>query len=127
MSQVNAWKLLSGWFGSKARAEEEETTSPSLPKVFSLSQNYPNPFNPMTTIQYSIPEGISNREMKLAIFNVRGQVVRSIDLGNKMEPGVYMYTWEGRDDRGGLVPSGIYFYMLTSEEKSLTRRMLLLR
>jgi hypothetical protein len=127
MSQAGDWQLLSGWFGTKTREEEAETVSPSLPKTFSLSQNYPNPFNPTTTIQYSLPEGNLGEDIRLVIFNVRGQVVRDIGLGSKEEPGVYSYTWDGRDDRGGIAPSGIYFYRLTSEDKSLTRRMLLLR
>lgn len=127
MSQVTDWRLLSGWFGTKTGEEEVEIASPSIPKAFSLSQNYPNPFNPTTTIQYSIPEGFSNREIRLVIFNVRGQVVRNIDLGINKVPGVYSYTWDGHDDRGVEVSSGIYLYRLMNGSKSITKRMLLLR
>jgi len=128
-SEMGSWELLSGWFGS-SKNQEETVQSPEssiLPKVFSLSQNYPNPFNPMTTINYSIPEGTLSNEINLVIFNLRGQIIKRENLLNNNGPGTYNYTWDGRNDSGARVPSGVYFYQLTHSGKSHTKKMILLK
>jgi hypothetical protein len=127
MSNTGGWKLLSGWFGSGDKEEGQQVSSPSIPRVFSISQNYPNPFNPMTTIKYTIPEEMVSNEIELMIFNVRGRIVRRESLKNNNQPGVYTYTWDGLDDYKNKAPSGIYFYRLSIGDKSLTRKMLLLK
>lgn len=96
-----------------------------LPKVFSLSQNYPNPFNPSTAINYSIPEGEKVR-VRLEIYNLRGQLVKVI-VGEDREAGEYRVHWDGRDERGGQVPSGVYFYRIRAGKYSNVRKMILLR
>ncbi len=98
--------------------------SSEAPQGFDLLQNVPNPFNPVTTIQYSIPGG--GGHVRLQIFDVRGRLVRRLVDG--WQPGGrHLATWQGRDDRGREVPTGIYFYRLTLEDKSASRKMLLLK
>jgi len=98
---------------------------PLLPKAFSLAQNYPNPFNPSTTIAYSIPAGEAVH-VDLKIYDLRGQLVRSLIAGEK-EPGQYSAHWDGRDNKGREVGSGVYLYRIESESFTSTRKMTVLR
>jgi hypothetical protein len=77
-----------------------------VPEKYTLHQNYPNPFNPSTTIQYDIPQ---TGHLHLAIYNINGQLVRSL-VQEKKEAGSHTVTWKGDDDQGQLVSSGVYFY-----------------
>ncbi len=104
---------------------EEEMTEGELPAQFSLSANYPNPFNPITRIQYTV----GNKKAKfvaLRIYNVLGQLVRSL-VNEPQEAGTYEVIWDGRDDIGNEVASGIYFYRLKAGDFAETRKMLLLK
>jgi len=95
--------------------------SPSVPLAFSLSQNYPNPFNPRTTIKFTVGE---DTEAKLEIFSVRGKVVKTFpDFGS----GPHSVVWDGRDDRGVRVSSGVYFFRLSTDTISKFHKMLLLK
>lgn len=127
LSREGEWKLLSGWFGSAKKSEEDVKSEHSIPRVFSLSQNYPNPFNPSTTITYTIPEGGYGREIELTIFNLRGQIVKREKIVSEGESILGSYTWDGKDGNGNSLSSGIYFYRLTMGEKSFTRKMILLK
>jgi hypothetical protein len=101
----------------------------SVPKAFELSQNYPNPFNPTTTIKYSLPsagEGTEAFPTTLKIYNVLGEVVRTL-VDEPKSPGVYYEVWDGRDDRGNQVASGIYFYRLRAGEFNETKKMVMLK
>jgi hypothetical protein len=85
----------------------------NLPKAFALLQNYPNPFNPETWIPYQLSEPAY---VTITIYNVNGQIVRQLDLGNRM-PGRYIGRsraayWDGRNESGERVSSGVYFYQL---------------
>ena len=86
------------------------------PTAFELSQNYPNPFNSATRIQYALPgiqKGDSDNayQTSLKIFNLLGHEVRTL-VDEKCEPGFYEVTWDGNDNKGLRVASGIYFYQL---------------
>ncbi len=94
-----------------------------LPQEFRLAQNYPNPFNPTTEIEYSIP---SASRVELAVFNVLGQQTRLL-LNREEAAGTYRIVWDGRDDHGAMVASGVYFYRLTAGSFSETRKMMLLK
>ncbi|MBF8248542.1 MAG: hypothetical protein HW374_1342, partial [Bacteroidetes bacterium] len=98
-----------------------------LPTSFTLYQNYPNPFNPSTTIEYEVPE-ISGKVPRVAIqiFNMLGQKVLTIDRGEK-DAGRFRVVWDGRDQTGARVPSGIYFYRLLSPEFATSKKMVLVK
>ncbi len=91
-----------------------KNSATNLPQKFQLMQNYPNPFgggvsseSPNTTIQFSIPE---NSRIKLEIFNILGQRVRTLISGKNFNKGIYSVIWDGRNGNGLYCPSGIYFY-----------------
>tara|TARA_B100000686_G_C16647969_1_gene893903 strand:- start:284 stop:1267 length:984 start_codon:yes stop_codon:yes gene_type:complete len=103
-------------------AKTEEILS-LLPDNFALHQNYPNPFNPTTTIQFDVPEPTY---ISLKVYNLMGQEVRS--LNNKWLPtGRHRLIWNGKDQRGISVSSGVYIYRLQSRTFQQTRKMLLLK
>ena len=89
----------------------------------SLSQNYPNPFNPTTTIAYSIAEA---GPVELAIFNVRGQLVKTL-VREEQVANIYRVTWDGRNNRGNTIASGVYFYRLRAANFMQTKKMVLIR
>ncbi len=101
-----------------------ETDDIILPKITKLEQNFPNPFNPETKVRFQLAENSQNIE--LAVFNIRGQKVKTLKKG-KMAAGNYEVTWQGKDQFGKKVASGIYFYRLQSEEVTKIRKMLLLK
>jgi len=80
-------------------------TSPSLPGNFRLHQNYPNPFNPDTIIRYDIPE---QSEVAIRIINTSGRSIRTLVEGIRA-PGGHSVFWDGKDDSGQSLPSGLYF------------------
>lgn len=100
-----------------------ENSKPGLPQDYSLGQNYPNPFNPTTQIQFQVAQ---QTDVKLAIFNLLGQKVRTLVASN-YQPGFYNVTWDGRDNQGNLRSSGVYIYQLRAGNFLETRRMVLLK
>jgi len=96
----------------------------ALPTAFELNQNYPNPFNPTTTIGYSVPEA---SEVQIGIFNLLGQEVRSLSYGEH-QPGVYSTVWDGLNQNGVRVESGIYIYRMSSSAGfSATKKLVMLK
>lgn len=97
---------------------------------FSLGLNYPNPFNPSTTIPFkvgSLKFGVgSPLPTSLKIYNILGQLVRTLVNDEKL-PGNYQVIWDGKDQRGNLVSSGIYFYQLRVGDYQETKKMSLVR
>jgi len=93
------------------------------PRVFELYQNYPNPFNSSTIISYRIPE---RTNVELKIFNLLGQEIHTL-LREKQDGGDKSIIWEGKDNNGLPVSSGIYIYMLSTENSNLSRKMLYIR
>lgn len=91
--------------------------------AYRLEGNYPNPFNPSTTIRYVLPE---MAQLRLEIHDNNGRRVRLLSE-RTMPAGFHATIWDGRDDNGVLVPSGTYFYRLTSDRFTATRRMLLMK
>ena len=94
-----------------------------IPKKFSLSQNYPNPFNPITNIRYDIPVQI---EVELIIYDILGKKVKTL-IHQTLQPGFYEAIWDGTNERGLNVPSGMYFYRLNTPIYSKTYKMIFLR
>ena len=97
-----------------------------LPRAYALMQNYPNPFNPSTDIRYQIPDVRSHNHTTLKIYNVLGQEMRTL-VNEPKEPGYYTVTWDGKDESGDEVSSGIYFYRLFTGQFQQTKRMVLLK
>ena len=95
----------------------------ALPTTYEVSQNYPNPFNPSTTIKYQLPE-ISN--VKLVIYNVLGQKVRTL-LSDRIEAGYHSVVWDGRNDEGRAVASGIYIYKFEAGNFNRTMKLMMLK
>jgi hypothetical protein len=95
-----------------------------IPERSVLLQNYPNPFNPETWIPYHLRDAAP---VTIKIYNAAGQMIRALDLGYK-DAGVYMSRsqaayWDGRNDAGEQVASGIYFYSITAGDFTATRKM----
>ncbi len=93
---------------------------------FKLYKNYPNPFNPQTNIAFTIPESAANSNVKLEVFNVLGQKVATL-INGAMEAGLHRVQWNGVNDLGEPVNSGVYIYRLHSDRITLTEKMLLIK
>jgi len=107
--------------GSELRSFEAEVRT--VAAKLALYQNKPNPFNPSTVISFTLPgEG----RVRLEIYDIRGRLVRRLFDG-VMQAGFKELIWDGRDDSGREVSSGIYFYCLKTEKGVLSRKMVLLR
>ena len=91
-----------------------------------LLQNAPNPFNASTTISFLIPFRLAHEPTRLSIYNLTGQLVRVLQL-ETLQAGEHTLSWDGRDDYGREVASGVYIYRLDVGEWAVHRRMLLLR
>ena len=102
--------------------KDEPGGSPTPAKL--EASNCPNPFNPETTIQFSTTEHTENTE--LIIYNIKGQKVKTLYSGIA-EEGKHTVTWNGKDEIGKDVTSGIYFYKLNSSGKTAVKKMLLLK
>lgn len=107
-------------FVLEKRSGEEAT---SIPKEFRLHQNYPNPFNPETTITYDLPEAAL---VVLEIYNLHGQRVRTL-LREHRKAGSHRALWDGRDDSGQGVASGIYAYKLKAGDFAAVKKMVFLK
>jgi hypothetical protein len=97
---------------------------PGLPTALALHPCAPNPFNPVTTIRYDVPA--SGARVAIVVFDVTGRRVRTLVDGQK-PAGSQSVVWDGRDDRGRGVASGIYFYRMTAGSFVQTRKMVLLK
>ena len=97
----------------------------AIPRAFGMSQNYPNPFNPSTTIDYAVAEGDAVPVL-LEIYDVRGRLTRTL-IDKLQGPGNYSVHWNGRDNRGSPVGSGLYIYRLEAGGFTSVRKMTILR
>ena len=99
-----------------------------IPSTFALLQNFPNPFNPDTWLPYKLA---SASPVSISIYNAKGQLIRTLHFSNK-NAGVYVTKgkaayWDGKDNVGEKVASGVYFYTLLSEEFTATRKMIIVK
>lgn len=95
----------------------------SLPSSLKLYSNYPNPFNPSTTIRFDLDRA---GFISLKIYNILGQEVRLLHRGH-MPAGSYHVDWDGKNDHGLSVSSGVYIYNLQTMGKTLSRKMILMK
>jgi len=95
----------------------------NLPTEFILNQNYPNPFNPSTTISFQLDKKM---HVSLEVFNINGQVVKTV-VDKIMSAGTHQYEWDATSSSGEKVATGLYYYKLTTDNSSHTKKMLLLK
>ncbi len=112
--------IYTGWDAATDVPYEYES---NLPGNFTLSQNYPNPFNMSTTIEFSLPR---RSHTTLIIYNILGERLRTL-ISDKLPAGSYRLSWDGLNDSGGAAASGVYLYELETEQRSQTRKLLLLK
>lgn len=101
----------------------EEHKLALLPSEFALGQNYPNPFNHNTIIKYSVPVP---SQVKIRIYNVLGQKVRNL-VNEPQQAGYKTIHWDGKNDRGVEVSSGVYFYQMQAGDFVKNMKMILLK
>jgi len=94
----------------------------NLPTGFELGQNYPNPFNPTTTIEMSLPVAA---DWSLSIYNINGSLVKHFSGAN--DAGVVKIEWDGTNNSGSQVASGVYMYRFEASGFSDTKKMILLK
>ncbi|MBN2010939.1 T9SS type A sorting domain-containing protein [candidate division KSB1 bacterium] len=122
---LNLWPAyvrqhLLDYFGGDIAVDSDVTTSPV---AFQLLQNYPNPFNPTTAISYRLA---AFSDVKLTIFNLQGQAVQ-VPVQRRQPAGNYSVTWDGRDQKGYAVTSGMYFTVLETPGFREIRKMMRVR
>ncbi len=117
-------KTLTVVVGSKQYVQENNQGVPLHPTKYQLYANYPNPFNPETTIRYSLPE---RTVVRLEIYNLLGQRVRTLVDGQGQEADFYVVHWDGRNDGGVPVASGVYITYLRAGKFVATRKMVLMK
>ena len=100
-----------------------KTPSAVQPTSYSLEQNYPNPFNPTTQIAFNIAQ---TERVDISIFNILGQKVATV-VDGEMGSGAHIVMWNGRNQNGELLPSGVYFYRLSTPNFTAVKKMLLLK
>ncbi len=123
-------KLSIGNLSYAASVDVKGVNYTEIPKSYMLYQNYPNPFNPGTKIEFDVPE-FSN--VKLIVWNSLGQMVREL-VNGRVDPARHVVYWDGRDENGAMVSSGVYFvtiYASSLEEHgrefTMTRKMILVK
>jgi hypothetical protein len=95
-----------------------------IPETFSLHQNYPNPFNPVTTISYALPKA---SDITIEVFNLLGQKVKTLINAANQKAGAYNVVWNGKDQFGNQVSSGIYFYRIQAGDFIQAKKMVLMK
>jgi hypothetical protein len=112
--------------GFKIAPPAEDPEYPEVaaaPASFSLGQNYPNPFNAGTVIEFSVP---SAQKVEIKIYNILGQTVRTL-ANREYTAGTHRVAWNGRNDEGDPLASGVYLYRVVAETLAQTKKMLLLK
>lgn len=109
--------------GQHVRLPAHENEGPVLPTVFELSQNNPNPFNPSTTINFALPKSAN---VKIEVFNILGQKVNTL-VDEFLSAGRKRVEWNGTDNAGRAVASGVYLYKMTAGDFTATKKMMLMK
>ena len=120
VGDLNHWPdALAQW--ETLSADEDDATY--TPKTFALSQNYPNPFNPTTEISFTMDKA---SDISLTIYNMLGQKVRVLENA-LLNAGTHSYTWDGQDELGQSVSTGVYLYTLTNGSQTISKKMALMK
>ncbi len=106
-------------------AENGDQNQPAqIPQTYVLEQNYPNPFNPRTTIRFAVPTA---QTVSIMIYNIKGQLIRTLLNEQPMEAGWHRIVWDGRDDTGNSAASGVYLYRLKTADFEQVKKMTLIQ
>jgi Protein of unknown function (DUF3160) len=105
---------------------EQPNNKETIPESHIIAQNYPNPFNPSTVIKFTIPQKLSNSKTRLTIYNIQGEVIKEL-LNELLPSGTYLSRWNGENELGNKVSSGIYFYEVKSGSKKFVGKMNLMK
>jgi hypothetical protein len=115
---------LSTYYGPfQATAASRVISAGYAPSDYSLAQNYPNPFNPSTQFRYELPAG---EHVTLTVYNLLGNTIKTLTDGFQ-SAGAYVVTWDGRDNHGKQLESGIFIYELRAGQHVLHQKMTLLK
>lgn len=91
---------------------------------YELKQNYPNPFNPSTNIRFVVPKNVS---VTLKVYDISGKEISTLINNEKYQAGSYSVEWDGKDFKGNCIPSGIYFYKISTPDYENSRKMILIK
>ena len=100
-----------------------DNDNPWLADSYTLNQNYPNPFNPVTNISF---DAVSSGNVSLVVYDVLGNRIKTL-LNDFVTPGHYVMSWDGTDESGVSVSSGVYIYTLSNSGNHVSKRMLLVK
>ena len=114
--------VVSHWYNDEEPPEGINNNT-AIPDVFSLHQNYPNPFNPTTFIKYDLPK---DAKVKIVIYDLMGREVLTL-LNEKQNAGYKSILWNGRDNNGRMISSGMYIYQMITDEFQKTKKMTFLK
>ncbi|MEA3431055.1 MAG: lamin tail domain-containing protein [candidate division WOR-3 bacterium] len=114
--------VVSHWYNDE-EPPEGVSDNAAIPDVFSLHQNYPNPFNTATFIKYNLPK---EAEVRILIYDLMGREIRAL-VNEKQNAGYKSVLWDGRDNNGHKVSSGLYIYRMITGEFQKTKKMILLK
>jgi flagellar hook assembly protein FlgD len=103
--------------------EIDKNKNSNIPLQYYLEQNFPNPFNPSTTIQYNLP---NQEQVKLNVYNVLGQLVKTL-VNSFQSAGFHSVIWDGSNNNGQKVSSGIYFYKIDAGKFINIKKMILIK
>jgi hypothetical protein len=103
---------------------DQPTGTPTVQHRDALFQNYPNPFNPSTSIEFTVRD---RTRVSVKVFDVAGRLVRTLVEDDRAAGSVHRVTWDGRNDTGESVSSGVYFYRLVANDFTQTKKMVLLK
>ncbi len=123
LNASNVIKYFSGFVAeASSNARIAFQAAAPVPAVFSVEQNYPNPFNPETSIRYNLSQ---TAPVRVEIFDQLGRKVRTLVNGEMQQQGYHSKLWDGRDDSGRGVATGIYIYKVTAGKESIAKKMVL--
>ncbi|MGI6199116.1 MAG: FlgD immunoglobulin-like domain containing protein, partial [Candidatus Cloacimonadaceae bacterium] len=124
-AQSYEWKCFMGTYNRAGNTYQPTSEDDPVLPVFNtaLNGNYPNPFNPSTTISFSLE---NEAQVSLNIYNQRGQKVCEL-LNDKLPAGNHHLTWNGTDNNGNSVGSGVYYYRMQSGKYTSTRKMVMMK
>jgi hypothetical protein len=106
-------------------ATKEALQAKEIPQAYKLHANYPNPFNPETTIEFDVPAGTYN-DTSLRIYDVSGKLIKML-INGTMDPGYHSVVWDGKDNNGTSVSSGVYYCKMVTKNYSKVMQLVLLK